>query len=161
MKKLLCLSVVALFCLFLAACFDETQTNQEGDVLMRIAIYPSVENETYLFEIRQDGTMQCQVGIRRNNDVDSSRFFKSIVEQKEVKLADEDLQKIIALANELKDSSPLPEVQLILDSWSIALSYEGTVYEADYWTNPSESFRELIEEVIRLSAIDVNLHAWA
>jgi hypothetical protein len=165
MKKTLCLLALALSCALLVACFNNGHDNeitQDGDVIMRIAIFPSGgTSDTYLFEIKQDGTMLCQFGVSRGKDIQTKKFYRDISEQKETRLSDEDMKRLTALAEELYENGLSSEKRLRLDSWDVALSYRGEVYEADYYDNPSEAYRNLVDEVIQLSPLPVDLHGWA
>ena len=161
MMRVFCAAALVLLCIFVTGCHGDVQKDEEGGVIMRAAIFPSGKGEAYLFEIKQDNTMLCSVGTRRNEDITSRRYYRSVDNQGEVQLSSEEVQKIISLADELRESAPLPDKVIATDSWDIVLSYHGEVYEADYWSNPPDIFKELVDEIIRLSAIPVNIHGWA
>jgi hypothetical protein len=143
----------------LSACSNDEPTNtQKEGIIMRIALCPSGGGSgSYLFEIYENGVLQCRMGTGVPEKFQSNTFLSDTVEQKEVQLREEDLQRVTALARELKASGYSQEKETWLDSWEVVLNYDGGVYEADYWHNPSSTFRELVNEVIERSLIPVDL----
>jgi hypothetical protein len=135
---------------------------EREEVYMKLAIFPvGTYDETYYFIIKNDTAIICSVGTRNNDNINKNNFMKSIKESKEVKLSTQDFEYISDLLKTLKETNLDTENQLILDSWHVALLYDGKVYEADYWENKSEIFQKLIEKIINLSPITIDLHGWA
>ena len=134
------------------------------EVLARIVLSPSGGGnaDNYLFEVSSDGMMRCQFGVKaKGSDTRSKDYFQGVTAQLEVRLSSADLQAITSLLNELESGAKLPEAKPVLDSWSVALYYNGNTYTADYYDIPSEAYQKLADKLVNLSPITVDLHGWA
>jgi hypothetical protein len=158
MNKIIIIGIIIVILIFSGIIY---LNNEREDKNLKISIFPVGTTEETYYIVMKNNSLICSVGTRNNDNINKNNFMKSIKESKEVKLSTQDFEYISDLLKTLKETNLDTENQLILDSWHVALLYDGKVYEADYWENKSEIFQKLIEKIINLSPITIDLHGWA
>ena len=142
--------------------FARNQLKQNANNLMQFSIYPTgTSDETYYFALNQNGILKCAVGSRKNNNINQRDFLKHTVDSSEKQLDEQEVQTLIKFADALEATRFDKEKRIVKDSWDIAFSYKGRVYEMNWHINDSEELRKLTGTFISLSPISVDLHGWA
>ena len=144
-----------------------TTEDRQGSARIKVAIFPSSggRSETYLFELNTNGELVAEYGTRNEDDItqktyivkDSVYAYKT--EQK--LLSSSNISKITDLANKVYEGKYSTNDVMVEDSWEVQMFYNGRVIKQDYWSNISPQLKELVDEVINVSPIDVDLHEWS
>ena len=134
---------------------------------IRIAIYPSSGglSDTYYFVINSQNELLVEAGTRTGDDLSKTPFinnngtygFKSDSKQ----LTSAEVNNIFDLANKIFECDFTTDNEMVEDSWYIQILYKGNVVKQNYWGEISSETKELIDEFIKLSPIEVDLHGWS
>ena len=134
--------------------------NGRGEI-MKLAIFPEgTTRESYLFEIEEGGVLQSYMGTRKNDDIIRKKFYSKIEENQEKILEHDELEKLIMMAEKIKTNNDLLEKPIVFDAWNIILLYDGQIYKAIYDSSTGD-LREIVDEFIRISPLQVDLHGWS
>lgn len=133
------------------------------DEVFQFAIFPiGTTEETYYFDLRQDGRFTCNFGNRASDDISQRPFFSFPKKSRNTQLSDDDLKILTDMACALEASEYSIAKEFYEDSWVAALLFHGKVYEIDYWHNDgADLFMNLIDKIMELSPIMVDMHGWA
>ena len=133
---------------------------------IKIAIYPTgMRSETYYFVLNADGGLIVEKGTRVADDITQSPFIiKDSVydygtEQKQLSFSE--ISVIIDLASKVYEGDFNTEDRIIRDSWEVQILYKNKVIKQNYWVDIAPEVKELVDEFINVSPIEVNLREFA
>ena len=144
--------------------FDANEENHDRNWIIEMAIYPTGHSgDDYLIQIDENKLIRTRFGTRNESVVSelSEDFFSEVRNEEESLLSIEELQVLLYLAQELEAAGGIMELDIAEGSWEVVLIYNGVMYGMDYWRSDFEVFRRLIDEIIRLSPIQIELHSWS
>lgn len=93
--------------------------------------------------------------------METKQFLSVVSETQKRKLSEQEIHILTTLADELESSNFNNAKQMLTDSWDVSVLYNGIKYEANYYINKSETFKNLINKLIKLSPIEVHLRELA
>lgn len=132
------------------------------DEQIKVAIYPTgTLSESYCFVLNTDGELIAEKGTRKGDDIIQDSFIKDVRETKKKKLLSFEVKKIIDVADEVFKNDCKTDDKMIKDSWEVQIFYNGKVIKQNYWHDISPQVKELVDEFINISPIDVDLHGWS
>jgi len=140
------------------------ESNQTRSWVIEMAIFPTGSTgNSYFIQIDERGVIKISLGVRNELRITmlDEDFFSEVNEQKEGTLTENELQSLLALAQELEETGGILETDISLGSWELVLKYNGIIYTMDYWASDFEPLKRLVDEIIRLSPIQVELHEWS
>ena len=134
---------------------SEEDTIEIADDIMRFVIYPSGRvGDTYCFTLNEEKCLKCTAGTMKNLNIEKAISWTNIVNSSEKLLTEQEIQKLLNLANELA-SSNYEELVVKSNSWYVVYLYKGELYKMHWGINNSEIFNELGETLIELSPIPI------
>ena len=143
---------------------SETYDVKENNWIIEMTIYATGHTGSdYLIQIDENNKIRAGFGTRREWDIDilGEEFFYEIrVEEKDT-LNETEMEGLLHLLQELETTEGIMELDIADGSWEVILIYNGIVYGMDYWTSDFEPLREVIDEILRLSPLEVELHGWS
>jgi len=140
------------------------ETNQSRHWTIEMAIFPNGSTgSSYFIRIAEDGTISSRFGSRNEFRVRTldEDFFREVHEQMEDAINDNEMQNLLTLAQELEVAGGISETGISFGSWEVVLKYNDIIYEMDYWDSDFEPLKRLVDEIIRLSPIQVYLRGWS
>lgn len=130
------------------------------DVLMKIAIYPTaVLDETYMFVLKLDRTLEVSIGTRKS--FDSDIFMKKEIDTKQKKLTVEESEALLDAVDRMAEDSDNFRKIMVMDGWAVSIYHNGKIIHLNYTGNKSVDLEIIINELIRISPIYVDLHGWS
>ncbi|HOP12273.1 MAG TPA: hypothetical protein PK629_12370 [Oscillospiraceae bacterium] len=134
----------------------------EKPYIFKITIHPSGGSSgSYYFILYNDNTLYCSEGEMRSykpESIKSKMYLWFIDRSDEKKLTDQEVENLLVLAKEIEANGNDYPVKNALDTWHVALYYNRKIYETDYSAVTNEKLKELINEIIALSAIDTDVY---
>ena len=133
---------------------------------IRIALYPSGGlSETYYFVLNTDGKLTAEEGTRVGDDMTQSPFIikDGIYDYKSAKkqLSSSEINVIIDLVNKAYESDFEESDVIVMDSWDVQILYKGKIIKQNYYLGNSPQVKELVDEFIKMSPIEVELRGLA
>lgn len=154
------ISVIAM-CLILIAVYRIKNIEANEDVLLKVALYRTGTTYlTYYFIIKQDGVLESLYGERKNDNIKSSKFLKTVLENESIQLKQEDFEYLMELAIEIEANTEKLEKRIILDGWESIVYYNNTFYELNYTGAKLDIVPKLIDKLIENSSIQVRFDEW-
>ena len=150
---------VCLVLITISGCNMKNQQQIEKQLLARLIIFPSgIETEMYIIEIKNTGEIVTKFGDYKYLSITTIEKERS----KQLGIQFMDLKKIIEkLPAVLTDK----DIGVYEDGWEFVLQipegqkeYKGNFMELDKYDN---IVVQLIQELIRLSPIEIDMHGWA
>ena len=138
--------------------------NERGRWIMEMVIYPSSGGGfDYLIQIDKNNVIRTRFGSRNEWTITTlgENFFREVRRKEERKLTEEELQRVILLAEELEATDGIMELERADGSWEVVFKYNGIMYRMDYWFDDFEPLRNLATEIMKLSPIEVELIGWS
>ncbi|MCM3292501.1 hypothetical protein M3661_20490 [Paenibacillus sp. MER 180] len=159
-KNMLFGLVLIIVCLLIGLFFLRNTSKDVDDVIMKISIYPTaVLDETYLFVVRSDKTLEVSKGVRKNQTSDF--HLRKVIDTKKRELTAEESKVLLDAANRIEETSDNITKKLIADGWDVSIYYKGKIMDLNYYGNESEDLDVLVNQLILLSPITVDLHGWS
>lgn len=134
---------------------------------IRLALYPSSGglSETYYFVLNTDGKLTAEEGTRVGDDMTQSPFIikDGIYDYKsaEKQLSSSEINVIIDLVNKAYESDFDESDVIVMDSWDVQILYKGKIIKQNYYLGNSPQVKELVDEFIKMSPIEVELRGLA
>lgn len=134
---------------------------------IRLALYPSSGglSETYYFVLNTDGKLTAEEGTRVGDDMTQSPFIikDGIYDYKsaEKQLSSSEINVIIDLVNKTYESDFDESDVIVMDSWDVQILYKGKIIKQNYYLGNSPQVKELVDEFIKMSPIEVELRGLA
>jgi len=142
----------------------ESEQIRNGDMIVRATVFPTgTSEETYYFEIDENGLLSSYMGTRRDDDIESNEFLRRIFIKEQKQLSEEEIVDLFAYLDKLQQSDiySCERWLYITDSWHIALLYNNEKYEINYDEGETDVLRLIIDTIISLSPILVDLRGFA
>ena len=130
---------------------------------IRLALYPSSGglSETYYFVLNTDGKLTAEEGTRVGDDMTQSPFIikDGIYDYKsaEKQLSSSEINVIIDLVNKTYESDFDESDVIVMDSWDVQILYKGKIIKQNYYLGNSPQVKELVDEFIKMSPIELSL----
>ena len=137
---------------------------QQSDcnIQFKMAIYPSGSyNETYYFELEDNGMMTAEKGMRTSDDLSTEQYLRSKADFGKGELTVDDVLKIYRLADKVIENDFNDSDYMIKDDWIIQIYYRDETIEETYKSQVSKDIRILVNNFMEISPIDINLHGWS
>lgn len=134
---------------------------------IRLALYPSSGglSETYYFVLNTDGKLTAEEGTRVGDDMTQSPFIikDGIYDYKsaEKQLSSSEINVIIDLVDKAYESDFDESDVIVMDSWDVQILYKGKIIKQNYYLGNSPQVKELVDEFIKMSPIEVELRGLA
>ncbi len=167
MKKGVFVLIIVILAILIGYSVSISNKKATPDEQIKIAIYPSSGglSETYYFALTTDGQMLVKKGTRAGDDITKTSFIieNGVYDYKYEKkqIASSKVSKIMGLINKVYEGSYDTSAEEILDSWCVQILYKEKIIKQDYWQNISPQVKTLIDEFIKMSPIEVDLHGWS
>jgi len=141
--------------------YHEDEMNQKkGETsYIKIALFRTGDfDKTYYFILTNNATLLYKITVRKNDNISKFTLNELKCEKKDIKIKmkEVDFKYIVELAENLKKDPP-GEKRFAWDSWNVSLLYKNEFYEADYWLNESDTLKKIVNEIIKLSEINLNI----
>jgi len=137
----------------------------EKPYIFKITIHPSGGSSgSYYFILYEDNTLYCSKGEMRNHKAESIKskmFLWFTYKSNEKKLTDQEAERLFVLAETIEKNGDDYPVKSPLDTWHVTLYYNQEIYETNYSAVTNDKLKELMNEIIALSAIEVYLGGFA
>jgi len=159
---------------------QEAEIDQNRNWVIEIAIYPvGHSSDTYFIQIDENSTIQARRGTRRDFVITTihARFLNEIHSAAESILSDDEMQTVLSLAQELEIIGVIDEIGIADGTWEVILIYNEaryamdyrvanlvvnhlgeTIHEGAYPLYHYEAFLRLVDEVIRLSPLELRMY---
>ena len=133
---------------------------------IKVAIYPTGGlSETYYFVLNAGGELTVEEGTRVGDDMTQGPFIikDGIYDYRSEKkqLLPSEISEIIDLASRAYESDSGVSDVVVDDSWDVQILYEGKIIKQNYWHDISPQVKELVDEFIKISPIEVDLRGFA
>ena len=147
--------------------------------IIKMAIHPNGHlGSDFLIQIDTNHIIRTYFGTRNEIAIPTidENFFSSIRNEEERELTYEEIQTVLSLANELEETGVIDELGIADGTWEVVLIYNGVRYSMDYHIalsaattgrtrhegaypiNYYEIFLRLVDELVRLSPIEIEIY---
>jgi len=164
MKNIITIIVIIFTTLFGVSCIKLLYPRIEGENkdmnwIIEMAIALDVHSgQDYLIQISENGVIRTRFGTKVNPviSVIDYDFFREVRKEEEGVLSEEELQRLISLANTLELEKTYDRMQsnvLIWGGITVVLKYNDILYKMFFHPEDLEVFRELALEIIDLTPL--------
>lgn len=157
MKNFILISVICL--MFGCSLNGNIKNNELNDSQIRILIHPSGSmSETYSFVIDSENKLIAEKGEQSSLEFDITKdSLINVVDSAEKELSAAEIDKIQSFIKELyADENYI----MVDDSWDVEICIDDKVIKQNYF-EADELVRQITDEIISLSSIEVDLHSWS
>lgn len=156
--------ILVLMLFILTGCSEGNYNNMlsNNSEQIKVAIYPTgTLSESYYFVMNIDGELIVEKGTRTGNDIIQNSFIKNREELEKKNLSSSEVSKILNLANGISETDFNVANEIVYDCWEIQIVYQEKVIKQNYWSDTSPEVKNLVDEFIKISPIEVILHEWS
>ena len=145
----------------------EREEGVPDNVVIRVIVFPTGAGmENYCFTVNENLLLESSFGSGWNENLRRKQYLDDVDIQQETQLTEEEMQRILQLANQLEEIGNgseivFPKYDLRFDTWDAGVLYQGKAHYSCYSVNEVPVLNELVDEMIQLTPIPVDLRGFA
>ena len=134
-----------------------TLYRQNVSAVATLALYTHENRDrTYYFVLDDRANLICTYGTRNHEDIRLNNFMKRFQKNSRTKISEQEFENILLMLDNLDSTKDDYSQEQFFGGLWVGLIYNDYVYKAIYWQNDSELFKEIIDEFLRLTPIQVD-----
>ena len=151
---LICVAIACIGGVIIISVFFKHNTN----AVVRLAIYTHDNREkTYYFVLDDEEYLSCTFGIRNHEDIGQNDFIRISQATSKIRVSEEEFSYVMRLLNELEANKSSYVHDDFHGGLRVGLLFNDVLYEDIYWDIESELFERIVDEIVRLSPIQIDL----
>lgn len=167
-KRSLLIFIITIFFISSVSCNKAKNNNSNfksegGEAIFTLWIYPiGTLSETYQISLFENNIMRVEMGDRDENNFSDPTTLKKIDEKDDVKLSDENYNKIIQMIDNIYQNDDMKtDTTTVLDVWMIKFSYKDKNIIQPCYEYTSHELEDFYNFLIGLSPIKIDMRGFA